>query len=821
MPTPDEEIQAALGATPQPKPTSPHDEIAAALGTHAQAAPEPWQTRLKPFNLPNGQASQQRDDGLVWVDPSKGATVTGWADPNSILNQGGKLGVYVAPTLNRPAGADQENKVAADRQLAIHLGMKPDQVDKALDAPGYTPGDLAKGLSDPNGFYRKWIAPNDLGITGGLRRGVASIDSLIAQLGGNDRGAALDDAKRLVSQSERNQVAGRAPTDPGKWYQDLPAKGAELIPATALTDGVVPGAGAGATTTQRLATTGIKAATTQYVGGQGTPQERVLPAAVAGVAAPVIQAGVEKAVVPAAKWVGSKVAGLFTKEAPLPEMTDLIQQAGQKGWNSLDDIRIAASNGDQEAMNLERQFVARSAKDSNVRVTLGDVTQDAAQKKTEVALENKPGSMSDFRAGQQQDVNKAARGIQQQLLDKFSKGQYSDIPALKQAAAGGDRYASRVLEAIESAGDNPDAVVPASLQVQLAKGRINASGAYDEVGKATQGLGNVDLETPIGWMKEELAKQAKSLNPDKALVSELESRLAMFQDASKDSSYNGVREAVSGLGRDSERLAQTEPYASKKLAELRQVTRDAMDNWVKANGNDEAITALNKANSIYKNEVVPYKAKQIQAIVNNADPDKAAKAFYTNSSPDQQLRLYNLLDPKGKDAVAYGAIKNGIADATRPGSANISPAQLAGKLEDSIKESGIAFTGEAKWKMDGFINLLRHVERAGQFAENPPTGNRLAIEAGGWLSRTGLAASAPAYLAGGPGAAGVALAPAAANQVYGRLLSSLYTNPKASQFLIRLSSMTPGSTPFTNFVNTQLPRFAGVSAGRAMAPPNP
>ena len=38
---------------------------------------------------------------------------------------------------------------------------------------------------------------------------------------------------------------------------------------------------------------------------------------------------------------------------------------------------------------------------------------------------------------------------------------------------------------------------------------------------------------------------------------------------------------------------------------------------------------------------------------------------------------------------------------------------------------GNIFKGSDKSQMDGFIKLMRHVERAGQYMENPPTGNRV------------------------------------------------------------------------------------------------
>ena len=62
--------------------------------------------------------------------------------------------------------------------------------------------------------------------------------------------------------------------------------------------------------------------------------------------------------------------------------------------------------------------------------------------------------------------------------------------------------------------------------------------------------------------------------------------------------------------------------------------------------------------------------------------------------------------------------------ATREGSP-FSPARFAGFLEKREDVWKQFFRGESGEQLGGLIKLMRHIERAGQFAENPPTGNRL------------------------------------------------------------------------------------------------
>lgn len=53
-----------------------------------------------------------------------------------------------------------------------------------------------------------------------------------------------------------------------------------------------------------------------------------------------------------------------------------------------------------------------------------------------------------------------------------------------------------------------------------------------------------------------------------------------------------------------------------------------------------------------------------------------------------------------------------------------SPARFAQALERVEKAQGAFFRGPAKQEIEGFTRLMRHVERAGQYAENPPTDAR-------------------------------------------------------------------------------------------------
>ena len=92
---------------------------------------------------------------------------------------------------------------------------------------------------------------------------------------------------------------------------------------------------------------------------------------------------------------------------------------------------------------------------------------------------------------------------------------------------------------------------------------------------------------------------------------------------------------------------------------------------------------------------------------------------------DKASNFYKNLDPKGQAALRYQMAQNAIDKAWNPNKEVFSPARFAQEFERMSAPYGNVFRGADKAQMDGFVKLMRHVERAGQYAENPPTGNRL------------------------------------------------------------------------------------------------
>jgi hypothetical protein len=158
--------------------------------------------------------------------------------------------------------------------------------------------------------------------------------------------------------------------------------------------------------------------------------------------------------------------------------------------------------------------------------------------------------------------------------------------------------------------------------------------------------------------------------------------------------------------------------------------------------------------------------------------------------------MFNGLDRKGRQAVKYGLLKEAREAATGP-KGDFSPARFSKYLEDHEEAVGTFFKGDERRDIDGFKNLMRHIERAGQYAENPPTGNRLVP-----------------FLLGGA----TVLEPSAAATVAGTGLAvrGSFQTEAGRSFLMAAAGMKPGSPEMARLIET-MTRYAGAASVAAQS----
>jgi hypothetical protein len=144
-------------------------------------------------------------------------------------------------------------------------------------------------------------------------------------------------------------------------------------------------------------------------------------------------------------------------------------------------------------------------------------------------------------------------------------------------------------------------------------------------------------------------------------------------------------------------------------------------------GGPEGSRAFKQADEFYKKHLVPFKEPGFRDLVRTGEPEKAWKYLTGQGTiPSRSQRMFNSLDEKGRATVRYGLLKEAYTNARSP-QGNFSPAKFATYLDENEAAVKQFFKGAELAEIQGFKNLMRQVERAGAYAENPPTGQRLLL----------------------------------------------------------------------------------------------
>jgi hypothetical protein len=454
-------------------------------------------------------------------------------------------------------------------------------------------------------------------------------------------------------------------------------------------------------------------------------------------------------------------------------------------------------------------------------------------RKAEVGLESVPFvGMGTFRQGQDQEASRAATGMAQQLLEEMNAQGWSNIGQVQRAAQAGRKGAQALLAEIDAAGSDWTRILQASGNLKLFQGKLAADAAYDKVGQLAAQHGEVPLTETMRILEELRRNGAVDILPEESTASVLNkiyTRLnaeaavpaaqrgaqavggevattALPPQSMADTSFEGLRRLRSRLGgmiQDGKKGANAAvgTEGTGILERLRGAVEKDMEAFAKSNGPDLA-TAWRDADRIYKTQVVPFKDRALASAMKSATPDEIFDQFMKRGREGRAANFYEALDPKGQAAVRVGFVENALEKAMNPGqgdqAAVFSPGRFAKYLEDMRKPLGVALKGRDKWELDGLAKLMRHVERAGQFAENPPTGNRLM------------------QLAVGGGLAGAAkfVDPWAAVGVWGSTKTAkvLLTTPAGKRLLLAAAELPVGSKVLQDLVENQLPKVLSRAA---------
>lgn len=376
----------------------------------------------------------------------------------------------------------------------------------------------------------------------------------------------------------------------------------------------------------------------------------------------------------------------------------------------------------KEIDDLGKQF--------DVKTSVGDINRGAFTGRAEVALEQVPVlGMGGFREAQNTQAVAATNKLTSKLKQAMTDIDYKALPTIQAAASAGDRNAARVLNIVNTAGDDTGRVLQASAEVRAFRESNIASKLYDKVDDAVLASGN-DIVTPTkttSVINDALDKQSASLAPDDDILRELSKVMERVNDTGVEKSFANMRLLRSQLGDLAEKYGAPingNKAASKVFADARQAVDDDIADFAINSGNTAIKKAYQRADKFYKS-AMQRSDKAIANAMKNNKPDEIYNAFVKTGKGDRANNFYQALDQKGQAALRYQMADEAIGKATNESTGNFSPAKFAGEFERMAEPYRNIFKGDDKKQMDGLVKLMRHIERAGQYKENPPTGNRV------------------------------------------------------------------------------------------------
>lgn len=458
-------------------------------------------------------------------------------------------------------------------------------------------------------------------------------------------------------------------------------------------------------------------------------------------------------------------------------------------------------NAKRGNLNTKAQVINDLGKQYDIPTTVGDIKGGGVVKNIETQLERVPVvGISKLRTTQHDKSLAAATGVSKKFKNLMDETDYKAIPAIQRAAQKGDRNASRVLGIVNNAGDDTGRILQASAEVKGWRQSAIATKLYnrvdDEIIKA--GNGTVPTNRTQAALTDALDKQATSLAPDGVLLRELTKISDNLADPSKPKTFKNTRLLRSQLGDLADKYGSPingNKAAARVFGDVKKAVDDDIADFAANSGSTAIKTSYKRADKFYAG-VMKSKDSAITKAMQSNKPDEVFDKFIKTGKGDAAQNFANSLDDKGRAALRYQMVDDAMTKAWNENKEAFSPAKFAGKFEELAEPYSRLFKGDDKKQMDGFVKLMRHVERAGQFKENPPNGVRL-----GDVAMIGTAlASAPLAIKG----ASVSL-----------LARTLFTTTAGKNLLLAANKLPAGQQAALDNILKSAAKVAAASASKA------
>jgi hypothetical protein len=358
----------------------------------------------------------------------------------------------------------------------------------------------------------------------------------------------------------------------------------------------------------------------------------------------------------------------------------------------------------------------------------------------------KPGSMADTvarkaelfktfdRGSQMEKAGDVARELLEKQMSEMITENFGGADGLEKiqkiADSGGkrSRAAQQILEDVLDAGEDWNKVLKTSGNVKLMQNKLTADRLYDNVERLAEGSGPVSFEPTRAVIDKHINDLSVLKKTNAAEILALEDLKA---DLSNDLSFRDARRARSGLNsKISYYMSGPNALVGREcvvaLSAIEQSLNKVLIDFATTK-NPELKVAWEKADKYYKDNVVPFKDRQLaRALKSETNPDEIARMFTNTAGKEggvgtgRAQKFYNALDDKGRAAVRYDMIKR-ATDKAFDAKGEFSPAKFATELEKLESSRAVFFKGEAGRELKGLTKMMRAIEKATS-ARPPMTG---------------------------------------------------------------------------------------------------
>lgn len=467
--------------------------------------------------------------------------------------------------------------------------------------------------------------------------------------------------------------------------------------------------------------------------------------------------------------------------------TSVLQGIGKAGTKAINAYKGNYGDPAQAAL-------IAAGKQHNVPVYAPDIANSSAIKNTGRILDEVPViGMQGERQAQMMAAKNAAENVvgkAKDVMDETAFGGRTGMRAIEQAAkSGGSRgnAANTLLDDIKASGDDWNRIMQTSGNVNLFRAKLLADQKYAKVANMADQFGGVPLNNTMQSIDDAINTVSQGITPNKdKLLGTLQTIKGNMSN--RDFNYSQLRSARSEVGSLIDDYFTGDNAAIGKqgvgsLQALKGAIGGDLDAFAQKT-NPQLKTVWKNADNFYGNFVAPAKDRLLAGALKNANPDEVYGKFIGIGAREggkgtgRAQTFYNALDNKGKAAVKYGMVSDAFEKAYKGDANQFSPAQFASELDRHAAAKGVFFKGSDKVEIDGFKNLMRHVERSHQVVNKPDTGIK----------------TIP-YLIGGALSAGSLTAPGTTASIaattYG--LKKLFTTEAGKKLLFSSSVLKPGS----------------------------